>query len=204
MPRPETLVRIPVAIWRDNDFTALTAGAQRMFLCVLTQPELDRTATLPLRPPRWARMAQGLAVDAVLDALGELETAGFIEIDEELQDVRLLRYIRPGMRWHCAGARTSRGHVHPAKLRRVRLAVYGRGGYACRDCGLAFTPPTGYDGSRALVATIVAPDGPRDVFLELDHIHPHALGGPFEVTNLQALCSPCNNRKGASVPGAGR
>jgi len=32
-----------------------------------------------------------------------------------------------------------------------------------------------------------------------DHIVPHSLGGPTEVSNGQALCRACNLRKGANV-----
>lgn len=34
------------------------------------------------------------------------------------------------------------------------------------------------------------------VQLEMDHIVPHALGGPTTIANLQPLCGPCNRAKG--------
>ncbi len=34
--------------------------------------------------------------------------------------------------------------------------------------------------------------------LTLDHVLPLSLGGPGALTNLQLLCHPCNQRKGAT------
>lgn len=60
--------------------------------------------------------------------------------------------------------------------RAVREAVYERDGWACITCGTADD-------------------------LTLDHIYPWILGGPDTVDNLQAMCRPCNSRKGASTDG---
>lgn len=38
--------------------------------------------------------------------------------------------------------------------------------------------------------------------LAVDHIYPWSLGGEDVLENLQALCGPCNSRKGAKVFGA--
>lgn len=35
--------------------------------------------------------------------------------------------------------------------------------------------------------------------LELDHIHPYARGGKFQIGNLQTLCNYCNCSKGDRV-----
>lgn len=61
----------------------------------------------------------------------------------------------------------------------TRLAVFRRDGYRCQHCGHIGTWLT----------------------LEVDHIIPVALMGDDEFDNLQALCRPCNRRKGARFIG---
>jgi 5-methylcytosine-specific restriction endonuclease McrA len=104
---------------------------------------------------------------------------------------------------------TQQGAARPkwrrARLAALRLAVYERDGFACRECG--WKPPAGvpddYDGTYCL-GTIEHRPGERTPFgtfrrLELDHVIPHSSGGAFDADNLQTLCTVCNCRKGAWV-----
>lgn len=80
------------------------------------------------------------------------------------------------------------------KSRLTRLAVYLRSDFCCCTCGLRFDVPDGYDGKRALSFRWVG----GFQILELDHIVPYVLGGTTAQDNLQALCTSCNARKGAT------
>lgn len=84
---------------------------------------------------------------------------------------------------------------------KVRLDVYRAAGFACRKCGLAFAVPDGYDGRHVLAVEVYSPKKKRNVtwLLELDHVIPYKLGGRYVRENLQALCTPCNAIKGATV-----
>ena len=70
-----------------------------------------------------------------------------------------------------AGERASRRQPVP---REVRQAVFERDGGRCAECGSSFD-------------------------LQYDHVIPVALGGAGTVENVQLLCAPCNQGKGAAV-----
>ncbi|MBF6620794.1 MAG: HNH endonuclease [Patulibacter sp.] len=68
------------------------------------------------------------------------------------------------------GTRAARGAIP----RETRRAVWERDGGRCVACGATFD-------------------------LQYDHVIPLALGGSDSVENLQILCAPCNQEKGAAI-----
>jgi hypothetical protein len=71
-------------------------------------------------------------------------------------------------------AEAGRRHRRQPIPRAVRLAVFERDGGRCVECGSSFE-------------------------IQYDHVIPVALGGAGTVENLQILCAPCNQAKGASL-----
>lgn len=88
---------------------------------------------------------------------------------------------------------------HPTKVSQGRrLAVYLRDNWTCQYCGRVFIPrPENLTGRYAPWDR--QPDEEDSVYLELDHIHPRALGGDNSEKNLRAACTPCNKRKLATT-----
>lgn len=86
--------RLSVSIWTDADFLDLTEGAQRMFMFLLSQPDLTHDGVLALRERRWSKSAKGLTRADVEDRLEELSKARFIVVDEDTEEVLIRSFIR--------------------------------------------------------------------------------------------------------------
>lgn len=86
--------RILVEIWDDDDFLALTPLAQRLFLFLISQRDLEHTGVIGLRERRWAKCAAGMSTGDVVAALRELEHARFVVVDEDAEEVLVRSFIR--------------------------------------------------------------------------------------------------------------
>ena len=86
--------RVLVDIWDDEDFLVLSPAAQRMFLFLISQRDLEHTGVIALRERRWAKGAAGLTAGDVVAALGELEHARFVVLDEDAEELLIRSFIR--------------------------------------------------------------------------------------------------------------
>lgn len=86
--------RISVDIWTDPDFLELSPGAQRLYLFLVSQPDVTHVGMLALRERRWARMARGGTVEQVRVDLLELAAERFIVLDEDTEEVLIRSFIR--------------------------------------------------------------------------------------------------------------
>jgi hypothetical protein len=87
--------RVSVDIWApESDFTALTAGGQRLYLFLLSQPDLSHLGVLALRSRRWARAAADLTADDVQTALNELEKHRYVVTDYEAEELFVRSFVR--------------------------------------------------------------------------------------------------------------
>lgn len=206
--------RILTSIWEDADFLTLDEREQRLYLFLISQPNLNHAGLLPLTLRRWAGKARGLSETEVHWHLQALETTGLVEVDRAEEELFLCGYYRhagvggqPRVVAAAYDAITKSASFHlrgvssielgeavaqapaPAAPRGIRALVLRRDGWQCRTCGWSPGDPVP-----------PAPTG-RPLYrgLEIDHIHPRSRGGADDIENLQVLCTTCNTRKGARV-----
>jgi hypothetical protein len=86
--------RVLVDIWDDEDFLALSPAAQRMFLFLISQRDLEHTGVLALRERRWAKGARGMTSEDIVRDLKELALARFVLVDEEAEELLVRSFIR--------------------------------------------------------------------------------------------------------------
>lgn len=86
--------RVMAAIWSDGDFIAMRGSAQRMFMFLLSQPDLSHAGLLPMRVRRWATKAEDLSAKAVREELDYLAARDFVVVDEDTEEVLLRTFVR--------------------------------------------------------------------------------------------------------------
>lgn len=91
--------RVLSSIWDDDDFRALDASPQRMYIFLISQPDLEQSGVIPLRERRWARAAADLKPGDVSAALQVLESAKFVVIDEDTEELLVRSLIRRDGVW---------------------------------------------------------------------------------------------------------
>ena len=63
-------------IWNDPEFIALEAGPQRLYMFLLSQPDLSHAGLVPMRIRRWAKKVADYNAGRIEDELATLEHAG--------------------------------------------------------------------------------------------------------------------------------
>lgn len=91
--------RILVSIWSDDDFTDLDPGPQRLYLFLLSQPNLNHAGLLPLTVKRWARSSKAITMDTVEADLDGLEAAGYVVVDRDTEEVLIRTLVKNDGVW---------------------------------------------------------------------------------------------------------
>lgn len=86
--------RLLVSIWADPDFLALSPLAQRMYMFLISQPDLAHDGVLALRERRWSKASAGLSAKDVTGSLNELSTARFVVVDVDTEELLIRSFIR--------------------------------------------------------------------------------------------------------------
>ena len=86
--------RTLTSIWTDNDFISLPGLAQRMYLFLLSQPDLSHAGLLPLRARRWAAKTPGTTADDIENELAILDEARFVVVDYDTEELLIRTFVR--------------------------------------------------------------------------------------------------------------
>lgn len=89
-----SFARIITAIWRNAEFRALHSGAQRVYLLLVTQPNISAAGTLPLTVRRWAEMSPDTTVQQINRELDALVRGRFIGVDASTEEVLVRSFVR--------------------------------------------------------------------------------------------------------------
>ena len=120
-------VKLHRSIWNDPDFIALSPLAQRLYLLLMSQPDISHVGIVPLMPARWARLSPETNAGQMLDLLDELSATNFVLYDEETGEVLVRSYavydeankLRNGPK----SLVNAHGRVYSARLRNVIMGV---------------------------------------------------------------------------------
>ena len=91
--------RILTSIWEDADFLALEEREQRLYLFLISQPNLNHAGLLDLTLRRWSRKARGLTSADLENLLQSLEAARFIVMDDDTEELLIRSFIRNDGVW---------------------------------------------------------------------------------------------------------
>lgn len=85
--------KVFVTIWTSPEWLGLSVHAQWMYVVLLTQSKLSLAGCVDLMPARWAALSETADLGLVRAALGELEAAEFIAIDQATGEVLIRTFV---------------------------------------------------------------------------------------------------------------
>ncbi|MGW2371763.1 hypothetical protein [Kitasatospora sp. NPDC001683] len=91
--------RVLTRIWDDPDFTALPGEIQRLYLFLISQPNLNHAGLLPLTLKRWSSRAHGLNPEVLRRQLGVLAERRFVVVDEDTEELLVRSFVRNDGVW---------------------------------------------------------------------------------------------------------
>ncbi|MBZ6290344.1 hypothetical protein KVH30_02000 [Streptomyces olivaceus] len=117
--------RILASVWEDSDFLDLDEREQRLYLFLISQPNLNHAGLLDLTLRRWARKARGLTVAELEKRIDRLEETHFVVVDDDTEELLIRSFIRNDGVWRMPkvmGAAVSGAlEISSSKLQRALL-----------------------------------------------------------------------------------
>jgi hypothetical protein len=117
--------RVLAVIWDDDDFVALSLNAQRMYLFLLSQSDLEHSGLIPLRERRWAKACGESTAEQVTADLKELAAARFALVDEDTEELLVRSLIRRDEVWKQPNVfKAAAASALAAKSPDIKAAIY--------------------------------------------------------------------------------
>ncbi|MFF0409152.1 hypothetical protein ACFYUY_01785 [Kitasatospora sp. NPDC004745] len=91
--------RVLTRIWDDPDFTVLPGDVQRLYLFLISQPNLNHAGLLPLTLKRWSSRAAGLTPEVLRGQLAALSASRFVVVDEDTEELLVRSFVRNDGVW---------------------------------------------------------------------------------------------------------
>lgn len=86
---------VKVTIWEpESEFRLLSKEAQRAYLLLLSQPQINNCGVLPYTPERWARMAADDTTADVETAIAELVEHRFVLVDYDPGELLVRTFVK--------------------------------------------------------------------------------------------------------------
>lgn len=137
------------SIWLDDEFTALSESAQRLYLIALSQQNTSWCGVVSFTAKRWSTFAPNSTPKKIGAAVVELEAAGYVLLDETTEELWVRSFIKhnnvdsqPKL---VAAARRQFGEIHSQGIRRAIAKAYP---------GLTDTPGEGYAEGVAMTSVL--------------------------------------------------
>lgn len=86
--------RILASIWSDEDFLVLDSAAQRLYMMLVSQPNLTHAGTLSVTIRRWSNLTNNETSQSIVAALKTLSDARFVIVDWDTEELLVRTLIR--------------------------------------------------------------------------------------------------------------
>jgi hypothetical protein len=122
--------RVQTTIWTNSDFTSLPSAAQRLYLLILSQPELTLCGVLQPAFKRWSKFSSDTTAADLELACKELEAREFVHRDDETDELLVRSFVRHGVAMDSenslVGMTRAYETIHSKVLRKVVIEELGK------------------------------------------------------------------------------
>lgn len=92
--------KLYISMWYSgNDFITLNARAQRLYMFLISQPDINPAGVVTIALKRWSHCTNDLTPTEITNDLHELHNKRFIIVDEDCEELLIRSFIKWEARW---------------------------------------------------------------------------------------------------------